>query len=458
MRQSGLSDRLDDGAGVDSDMKSDFLRQFKRAASSPLRRLARLASHAAIDSRGSVAVLAAVLFPVIIGGIGLGAETGYWYVKQRQLQHTADIAAHAAGTRKRAGDSSANIRAAALQIARKAGFDPAAGTLTVNTPPASGTNQADPDALEVLLSSQVPRLFSSIFSRNPVVMQARAVALVRDGTQACVLALSPSASGAVTLSGSSLVDLNGCDLASNSLASNSILMSGGSASLAAGCVYAVGEIVETTRLTLTECTSVKEYAPVTADPYANVPEPANVACDGRTDLSDTTVTPTLVHPSGMSAMRFCAGLHVTGTVTFNPGLYIISGGTFSANANSHINGTGVTFFIASSSTARLNGTAELDLSPPTTGPYSGLIFFGSRSGVGLTNQVNGNSGSIVDGAVYFPASAIEFSGNSKVSGGGGCTQVIGFTVTLTGNSSLRSSCALSGTRTLLANRFVRLVE
>jgi hypothetical protein len=72
--------------------------------------------------------------------------------------------------------------------------------------------------------------------------------------------------------------------------------------------------------------------------------------------------------------------------------------------------------------------------------------------------VNGNSGSVVEGAVYFPTSHVQFSGNSKTSGGGGCTQVIGNTVELTGNSSLRSTCESSGTRDLLANRFVRLVE
>ncbi len=32
------------------------------------------------DQSGSVAVIAAVAFSVLIGGMGLGAEVGYWYV------------------------------------------------------------------------------------------------------------------------------------------------------------------------------------------------------------------------------------------------------------------------------------------------------------------------------------------------------------------------------------------
>jgi hypothetical protein len=410
------------------------------------------------------AVVAAVVFPAVVGGIGLGAEIGFWYFKERQLQHAADLAAHAAGTRKRAGDSGDALTEAALSIASKSGFDESSGTLAVFAPPESGENAGDPDAVEVRLTRQVPRLFSAIFDDAPLALDARAVALVRGGHEACVLALSPTAPNAVKLSGSSLVDLNHCDLASNSMASDSILMSGGSASLQAGCVYAVGEIVETTRLTLTECDEVKEYAPVTADPYALVQEPAgiaNIPCNTQ-DLgnanSETTVTPTYPHASGMSATRFCGGLSVQGTTMFGPGLYIIDGGTVSANAGAAIRGTGATFFLTNGAAARLNGSADLDLSPPTAGPYSGLTFFGTRSGTGLTHQVNGTSGSVVEGAVYFAASHIEFSGNSKTSGGGGCTQVIGNTVELTGNSTLRSSCEASGTRDLLANRFIRLVE
>jgi hypothetical protein len=273
-----------------------------------------------------------------------------------------------------------------------------------------------------------------------------------------VRALSPTASAAVKLSGSSLVDLENCDLASNSMAADSILMNGGSASLEAGCVYAVGEIVETTRLTLTECDDVKEYAPVSADPYASVVEPANIASVPLSTQTTGSITPTYSYAVGVKAIRYQGDVTFDGTVTLDSGLYIIDGGRLRANASTVIEGHGVTFYLVNGATSHLNGSATLDLSPPTTGPYSGLTFFGSRSGSALAHQVNGNSGSIVEGAVYFPSAHIEFSGNSKTSGGGGCTQVIGFTIELTGNSSLRSTCAASGTRDVLANRFVRLVE
>lgn len=411
-----------------------------------------------IDDSGAAAIVAALLFPIVVGGIGLGGEVGYWYFKERQLQHAADVSAHAAGTRKRSGDSEAAIREAAISMATKAGYDADAGTLTLLMPPTTPDYAGNPDAVEVRVTRELPRLFTKLFNPDPVSLGAHAVALIRDGNEACVLALSPTASAAVKLSGSSLVDLNGCDLASNSMASDAILMNGGSTALEAGCVYAVGEIVESTRLTLTECDDVKEYAPISADPYASVAEPTNIASVPVTTQHTGTITPTYSYSPEVKAIRFQGGVTFSGTVTLDPGLYIIDGGTLKANSNTTITGYGVTFYLANGATAQLNGSASLDLSSPTSGPYSGLTFFGSRTATGLTHQVNGNAGSIVEGAVYFPASHIQFSGNSKTSGGGGCTQVIGNTVELTGNSSLRSTCAASGTRDLLANRFVRLVE
>ena len=41
--------------------------------------------------RGMAAVIAAILMPLVIGGLGLGAETGFWYMKKNRLQAAADV-------------------------------------------------------------------------------------------------------------------------------------------------------------------------------------------------------------------------------------------------------------------------------------------------------------------------------------------------------------------------------
>ena len=42
---------------------------------------------------GNIAIVSAMLMPALVGFLGLGCETAYWYYRQRDLQGAADIAA-----------------------------------------------------------------------------------------------------------------------------------------------------------------------------------------------------------------------------------------------------------------------------------------------------------------------------------------------------------------------------
>ena len=193
---------------------------------SEMRRLLARACDLRADNSGVAAVVAAIVFPIVVGGMGLGAETGYWYMTQRKLQHAADLSAVAGDARLRAGDSNAQIAAAATNIARNSGLSASVGTIVVNRPPLSGASVGNGSFVEVILTEVRPRSFSSVFSTTPVTIKTRAVAKYSAGSQACVLALSPVASGAVTVTGSTNVALQNCDVASDSNASDSFLMSG----------------------------------------------------------------------------------------------------------------------------------------------------------------------------------------------------------------------------------------
>ena len=50
------------------------------------------------DRSGVVVVLVALALPVLAGGMGLAAESPYWYVHQRGMQNAADAAAIAVAT------------------------------------------------------------------------------------------------------------------------------------------------------------------------------------------------------------------------------------------------------------------------------------------------------------------------------------------------------------------------
>ncbi len=92
------------------------------------------------NQSGSVAIIAAIAFPVLIGGMGLGAEVGYWYLTERKLQHAADVSAFGAAVRLSKGDADKKLDEIALNIAKESGFDGTKGKIEVHHPPASGPN------------------------------------------------------------------------------------------------------------------------------------------------------------------------------------------------------------------------------------------------------------------------------------------------------------------------------
>jgi hypothetical protein len=67
------------------------------------------------------------------------------------------------------------------------------------------------------------------------------------------------------------------------------------------------------------------------------------------------------------------------------------------------------------------------------------VIFGSRDSTGVSHVVNGNMGSTLDGVVYTPESHITWSGNAQTSFAG-CTQIIGDTITFTGNGAVSIHC------------------
>lgn len=430
------------------------------------------------DDNGAAAVMMALLSPVLIGGMGLGAETGYWYYSQRKLQHAADVAAHAAGVRKRVGDGQSGLQTAAVRTASASGFMPvydAPGgvtNLTVNNPPLSGAMKGKPDAVEVILSETKPRLLSSIFSKEPVQIPARAVAKLTGGSPACVLALSDTAPKAVEVSGSSSATLIGCSVAANSVQPDAYYMPNSTAYLSADCISTVGgasiKKPSPDILDLNTCSAVQENAPKTLDPYAGIAEPAfdPATCEKKPVL----ISGEPIKPKA-DGTRCFRGLSLPKIAKFEPGLYIFDTDPLTINSNGEIHGDGVTFFFANNATADLSGTPLVDLSAPLPDtpiealkPYVGILFFGQRCNplnpttCSEVFSITGNPGSNLKGAIYLPGSRVNFLGNSESSSS--CLQIIADTVTFTGNSTITmgSTCDAVGTKTALVGQVVKLVE
>src|SRR4029079_14556975 len=116
--------------------------------------------------------------------------------------------------------------------------------------------------------------------------------------------------------------------------------------------------------------------------------------------------------STLSPGTYCSGLSLSGTVNLSPGTYYIKGGNFKVNAKAVVTAPGVTIYLSGDSRVSMNGTAKVNMSAPTSGDYSGMLFFGDRKKPGTTKNIfNGTADSALTGAIYFANQTIQFNGD-----------------------------------------------
>jgi Flp pilus assembly protein TadG len=398
------------------------------------------------SERGNVALVFGLTIPLVIGGAAFGVETSYWYLRDVQLQAAADHAAYVAAVEKRSGSNYATYKGAAETVATSNGWSSGTGTITVNSPPTSGTHMTAL-AVEVILTRPVQRYFTRLFSPDTTLTdQARAVAQFLATGNACILALHPSAEKSVIFSGNTGVDINGCDVMSNSVASDAIYTQGSSITVA-GCFITSGEVDLAGGTTTLDCPEPLENMPSIGDPFAEIPAPTpSGPC-----LSD--------NPATLNPGRYCNGMNLSGTVTLNSGVYYVEGGDFKVNANANVTGNGVMIYLSGSARVTMNGNATTVLSAPTTGTYAGILFFGDRNNSGTTNNTyNGTSSSLLTGYLYHPTQPVNYLGN--FSGLSGCTRVVASTIQWSGNATIDDTqdCGQYGLNNTPLYNLVRLVE
>ena len=385
---------------------------------------------------GNVAIIAGISMTMLIGFCGIGVDTASWFYEARTLHGAADIAAYDAAVALNAGGTGSTLTTAATTAASANGWNSANGTIAVNNPPTSGPYLGS-NSIEVVLTENVPRYFSSIFSAAPMTITARTVATKNGSHVACVIALSPSASPAISVGGSGSLDSSNCDIVSDSASSN-VISVGGAGSLTVPCAVSVGSSTMSSGVHLTKCTSMTNGASPATDPYASIPAPSVPGACQTVSNKQTTFTPGY----------YCSGIHInwSAAVTFQPGLYYISGGNLTVNGGANITGTGVTFYLSSGSSVSMAGGSTVSLSAPTSGTYSGIVYFGDRSDTTSAPSFGGGSGQVITGVLYFPSQNVSYSGNSSAMSE--CTQVVGYTVTFSGNANFNSTCPGDGMTTV----------
>jgi len=401
------------------------------------------------NQKGAVAAMFAVMLPAFIGALGLAIDTGATYEQNRRMQTAADAAALAAAQEVR-GENYDGVQNAAYAGARQNGFEPApdAGiNVEVHRPPTTGAFKGDSEYVEVIVTQPQPLYFMRLFKEAPEDIRARAVAGTQPG-DTCILTLNKTAQASFDAGGNATLRLQDCGVTVNSSNSRAGIANGSS-------------IVEAAHISIVGGYSGSNFNPepftgadAIDDPLGSFVMPAAGGCTFTE--KQVIMTTTTLNPG-----NYCGGIEVRSqaAVTFNPGVYYLTGGGLNANAGAILNGEGVTFVNTEKKPTYkydvvwINGGAGINLSAPTSGPWQGILFYQDPKITSTkTNIFNGGADMQLKGIVYFPTTSTKFSGDF----GTDAQQLllIGDKIEFTGNTTFKALPKEFLPRTLLAARVV----
>ncbi|HYM13465.1 MAG TPA: pilus assembly protein TadG-related protein, partial [Bryobacterales bacterium] len=280
-----------------------------------------------------------LLFPILLGFMGLSLDIGYIYHVKRRMQTAADAGA-LGGAKELWRSNNTLVTSGAKNDASLNGFTDGtnAVTVTVNNPPASGPYAGNTNFVEVIIAQDVPTYFMRIINQNSAPVRARAVSGLVAAAQGCVMALDPTVKGALTVQGTATLTA-GCGVQVNSDNNQAVVANGG------GCIYATSVGV-TGGWVANGSSNCINPPPVTSvppalDPLAYMAAPAipstPITGVSMPISSDTTLQPGL----------YVGGIQITGgNISFAPGTYILDGGGFKITGNATLTSQlgGVTFY------------------------------------------------------------------------------------------------------------------
>jgi Flp pilus assembly protein TadG len=424
-----------------------------------------------IDRRGSVALMAGMMAPVMVMGMAMGIEVTSWSVMNLKLQQIADVAAWAGARQYIAASNAQSATQTAANVAEVNGvsgttaqtWSATTSTTTDNMITAqvvSGIHVSTDTAVKVTVSQVISKTFSRIFpsAQTSVTISATAIAeIVSSGgasPQPCLVALQAAGSG-ITLDGSAAITSSNC-----SLRSNAGVTLNGNPNINVNGTYANGAITLPGTWDTTAITG-GSYANSTAivDPYASdtalqsalssLPLSVGIIADPNTSYGSKTLSP------GTYSSLTLGG---SSNITMSAGTYFVNGNvTFSGAVT--VNGTGVTIIFAGALTD--TASAAVSLTPPTSGAVLGIpgILFAGNSTAG--SSFSGAAAVPLTGVIYYPNGNISFSGSASATTAG-CSEIIGGSLTFSGASTLSASgCTAFGTvpfGSLPSSTSVALVE
>ncbi|HWE48092.1 MAG TPA: pilus assembly protein TadG-related protein [Caulobacteraceae bacterium] len=399
------------------------------------------------DGRGNIAIISALILPVLIGIFALGFETSYWDQTQRSMQNAADSAASAAAT-----NGTNTYATEAKAVASLYGFADGSNSVTVAASNAAACPSGGNTCYSVTITKTVPLFMAQVagyhgdgtynggFGKQ---LTATAVAKQAGGTRNyCILALASSGATGIQANGVPFANLNGCNVMSNSSSTCN------GHDLGAGFGDAHG--------TNSGCGVTSENGlPVVSDPYASLATniPSNT-CGSTYPQEDKhgSIASTNQYGGAKSwgnTVTVCGDMKLTSNLTItnsgsSPTVLVIENGQLDTNGFTiaTANGSQATIVFSGdngSYTHAPTGGGTLDIQAPTSGTWSGVAVYQDpalTSGVDISAAGNSPTWDIT-GLVYLPHSSVTFSGIvNKSSNGASCFDLVVDNITVNGTGQI----------------------
>jgi hypothetical protein len=363
------------------------------------------------NQSGQALVSTVLALTVLLGFGGLAIDMGALRYEKRLQQTAADAAAVAGASNLTHG----GVTSGAQNASAANGFTDGVNnvTVTINNPPASGPHSGNGNYVEALVVAVQPTYFMRIFGINSETITARAVATNVSGgaNSGCLYTLGPPSSSieGVNINGSAILNAPTCGIVDNgnyNTKGNALTVNAstfgvsGSANISGpgGTVTCTGG-----------ASSCPTYGtPASSDPLSYLTPPAlqtpsygNVTTSGTQTLQPGTYSSITVGKNS--------------TVTMNPGIYYVNGsGGMTFNGAGTVIGDGVTVYFTNGATINATGGGnklDIQLSPPTSGPYAGVLFYQDPNDTAAPS-LGGDNNSYFSGILYFPTVQLTFFGNN----------------------------------------------
>lgn len=382
---------------------------------------------------GQALVFTAVGLVVLMGFAGLAIDMGVMRYEKR-LQQTAADAAAIAGANNLEFPASGGVTAGALSAAATNGFTDTVGNSACPPPAPSGSvgtvmvticappSSSDPyhagqaGYVEAWVTEIHSTYFMKVLGVNSEAITARAVATNLSGGagNGCLYSLGPPTASieGVNINGSAILNATTCGIVDNgnfNTKGNKLIVNADTFGIAGGPNQS-GPGGTVTCTAAGPCPTLN--MPTATDPLSSLTPPCS-PCTGGTSLNVPSAGGT-INPGTYSSISINGG-----NVTFNPGTYIINGtggcpgACLNIPGNAAISGSGVTLYFTNGATINITGTPDIQLSPPTSGTYAGILMYQDPADTNTNGpRLGGDNGSNFTGALYFPSDNLTFFGNN----------------------------------------------